>query len=450
MFTPPPSPLPTHINGPPSIYCESSSSEDEDCSQPSSSSLSLASKRKERRNSPLRQSIALPADDYLQKRTSKRRILIPLMAVVLVVIAVSSKITSSSRHPSVLFGLTRTSPSISAHEDQVLRARAKRKRSIHLSHFRNEGFAADPLVEKRQVETDATMTSSDTPTSTSSTASPSNRNIVNRAVDASDPPAIPDPPFPVPTPFPQSFDDTLSYNFSTTSCASFFQDGFLTNLTFRACRPFSLLLPSSSAFFEAQDNLTTITSVMGGTCNTRLSVDECGGTMDWLAEEIQKDTVCGRDLKDQVVLPVTALNGFRNYRMMRQAGCLVNQRTNTYCFADAVAASSPADFYYYALPLGTPIPGKTQPSCSTCIQSLLSIYATQANNKTMLISKTYSDAADLARNTCGAKYALSVTKDSGSTMEVHMGERWVWFTSVMIGGVILGLGSLSSLVVGGL
>ncbi|OJT06036.1 hypothetical protein TRAPUB_3116 [Trametes pubescens] len=51
----------------------------------------------------------------------------------------------------------------------------------------------------------------------------------------------------LPAPFPQPFDDSLSTNFTTVACQTFF-----TNMTqalpFRTCRPFSLLVSDSNAF----------------------------------------------------------------------------------------------------------------------------------------------------------------------------------------------------------
>jgi hypothetical protein len=62
-------------------------------------------------------------------------------------------------------------------------------------------------------------------------------------------PTIPSSPPVLPTPFPQPLDTSLQNNFSSVSCYNFFLN--MTNtLPFRACRPFSLLLQSSSAFIE--------------------------------------------------------------------------------------------------------------------------------------------------------------------------------------------------------
>jgi len=102
-------------------------------------------------------------------------------------------------------------------------------------------------------------------------------------------------------------------------------------------------------------------------------------------------------------------------------------------FAEALAQTSPSDLYYYALPLGTPVPGTTPtttssgdghststststspvpapattfaPSCSTCVQSLMAIFAPYATDPSYLLALTYPPAAKAANKQCGKGYA---------------------------------------------
>ncbi|CAE6424974.1 unnamed protein product [Rhizoctonia solani] len=247
-------------------------------------------------------------------------------------------------------------------------------------------------------------------------------------------PAIPNPAWPVPTPFPQPFDSSLSFNFSTPACRSFFSS-FTTNMTFRACRPFSLLLGTSNAFFNVQSNLTELTAVMGGTCDTARPIDECRTTMGWLASEIVKPEVCGTDIANQNGNVLEALNGFKTYDLMRQGGCLVNQRSNAYCFVESVASSSPVDTYFYALPLGTPVPQKSTPSCSPCIKSLMSLYAQYATDKSLPLSKVYSPAQKLAANSCGADYAQAIAANAATRADLTTVPFWLFF-GVVLGGLL--------------
>lgn len=85
------------------------------------------------------------------------------------------------------------------------------------------------------------------------TGTPTNSNAASMTLAVSDQPlpTVPSSPPILPTPFPQPFDTSLQQNFSSVDCFNFF-----TNMTnsesFRSCRPFSLLLQSSSAFAEVR------------------------------------------------------------------------------------------------------------------------------------------------------------------------------------------------------
>ncbi|KAG8748469.1 hypothetical protein FRC10_003602 [Ceratobasidium sp. 414] len=238
------------------------------------------------------------------------------------------------------------------------------------------------------------------PTATSTSTAPDATAPQQLGAGTAAVPAIPSVPWPVPTPFPQPFDSSLAFNFSTTTCASFFNQ-FTTNITFRACRPFSLLLGTSTSFFDIQSNLTELTAVMGGTCDAPQPVDRCRSTMDWLAAEIAKPTACAAEIASQDAVVLEALNGFKTYDLMRQAG-----------FVEAVASTSPSDTYFYALPLGSPVPQKSAPSCSACIKSLMALYANHATDSTLPLSKVYPSAQKFATSSCGTDYAIAVANSA--------------------------------------
>lgn len=104
-------------------------------------------------------------------------------------------------------------------------------------------MASSPTLAVRADPTSATSASR----STASSGSP---------VSAQTTPTVPSSPPVLPTPFPQAFDSSQSIplNFSSASCSAFF-----TNMTsspsFRTCRPFSLLLQSSSDFLDVRSLL---------------------------------------------------------------------------------------------------------------------------------------------------------------------------------------------------
>ena len=123
---------------------------------------------------------------------------------------------------------------------------------------------------------------------------------------------------------------------------------------------------------------------------------------------------------------------------MRTAACMANQRTNSYCFVDAIAASlngAPSDIYFYQLPLGTPLPGtnteqgiKLSATCSTCVRSLMDLYSQYLplasgggglNNGTdLLIQNTYPDASAFVSKQCGTGYASTVSLSSAAPAHV--------------------------------
>lgn len=262
-------------------------------------------------------------------------------------------------------------------------------------------------------------------------------------------PSIPATPV-LPTPFVQPFDMTLSTDFLSATCQAFFAN-LTQSLSFRQCRPFSLLYPTSQGFLSAQTNLTLLTAIIYGTCNTTPSEDDCVGRMDAFGSELQAQ--CQQELNAGHALTWDALNGMKNYRMMRDGACLQNARTDSYCFVDAVVATPPSDIYFYQLPLGTPLPGTSSnastgspaskrrravavpvtltassapedveemdggetkavsvtPTCSACTQSLMAIYAGYATNSSLLISQTYAGAQRAVQAACGSGYASVVS-----------------------------------------
>lgn len=355
--------------------------------------------------------------------------------------------------------------------------------------YRNVPHIDIPNLERRQVDSadapvlsvgglgNASQSQTQSPTSTASTESAQSGSVSLSATPTTTrpttAPSVPDSPV-LPTPFVQPFDLTLSTDFDSASCQIFFAN-LTQSLPFRQCRPFSLLLPTSQGFLAAQSNLTLMTSIIYGTCSTTTSKDDCVNRMDIFAIELK--TACVAELADGHAMAWDALNGMKNYAMMREAACLRNQRTNAYCFAEALAATPPSDIYFYQLPLGTPLPGTTvtttaavvssttstsgtskvrrgmieaeffkrdpsekiniTPTCSACTQSLMGIYASYATNSSLLISGTYTDAqraVDESTN-CGSGYASAINAATGRTV----GPITVMLSALVIAVVAWGL-----------
>ncbi|GAA96038.1 uncharacterized protein L969DRAFT_90271 [Mixia osmundae IAM 14324] len=212
---------------------------------------------------------------------------------------------------------------------------------------------------------------------------------------------------------PQPFDTVLSTNFSSTACPSFFEQ-FLASPSFRSCYPFSLLLGTSTAFFQIQSNLTALSAVLDNSCAADTQV--CSDKMISLAQAIQDPAACGNDLKAGNALAQSALNGFLNYDMMSQVGCLKDNSTGDYCFAEAASNdTSVTDLYWYQLPLGTTLPSGTQASCDACLVKTMSIYSDYASNSTLPISRTYNQARSVGSINCGPSWSPLVVATAANS-----------------------------------
>ncbi|GAA5874160.1 hypothetical protein JCM3774_006754 [Rhodotorula dairenensis] len=202
---------------------------------------------------------------------------------------------------------------------------------------------------------------------------------------------------------PQPFDSTLGTNFTSTACPSFFAT-FLADPTFRACAPFSLLLTTSTGFFQAERAPNSLLPyVLDAFCSAPL--DTCAGLMDSLARKIKLSNTCARDLALGNPLVTEAVDGFNNYRLMRSAACQRSNATGNYCFADAATKADPSDLYLYYLPEGTTLPSGSSPECDQCTQGLMSIYASYATNSTLAISRSYSSGRAVVALSCGPTFA---------------------------------------------
>lgn len=154
-------------------------------------------------------------------------------------------------------------------------------------------------------------------------------------------------------------------------------------------------------------------SIVWGTCHTRTERATCEATMTNLATEL-KTSACKEDLKAGNALAIAALVGFSNYALYRDAGCIINPRTNAYCYIEALAAPAPNDVYMYSLPLGINYPGGAEPTCSKCSQAVMSVMRQYAGNATLPISQTYADTQNKTEPLCGAEYALPAVPTSAA------------------------------------
>lgn len=168
-----------------------------------------------------------------------------LVPLVLILITITTHYTA---HPRVLDLLSSASP------DPHLAWSDLAGWGTHPAHVRRQDAAASEVVSTAA----GTITfpsglsiSSASSTSASGTASSvaASSSSSGTPVAASGIPTIPSTAPVLPTPFPQPFDSISTEGFLTVGCMQ-----FVVNMTldpqFRPCRPFSLLMETSSAFIK--------------------------------------------------------------------------------------------------------------------------------------------------------------------------------------------------------
>ncbi|KAI9804873.1 MAG: hypothetical protein M1825_001242 [Sarcosagium campestre] len=165
---------------------------------------------------------------------------------------------------------------------------------------------------------------------------------------------------------------------------------------------------NSNSFFKAAKSLVTITQVLDASCNAGFA--SCSALMASYAQSLKQDSNCGEDFNNQNPLVVQALNGLVSYDPMYQAGCLRSD-SGSYCFADAITnVDNPPDSYIYFLPLGLSLPGNSRPTCNSCLQKSMAIFATAAGNASQPASTVYISTAHQIQVGCGPTFVNSTVQ----------------------------------------
>ena len=128
--------------------------------------------------------------------------------------------------------------------------------------------------------------------------------------------------------------------------------------------------------------------------------------------------------------------GLEAYSVMREAACQVDTQTNTYCYVEAATSTHPTDLYLYQLPLGLSLPNSTVPSCTRCVQDLMSTFQIDGANVTGL-STTYGPAADIINNACGSSFVSAVATTTGNGARASAVDRAVWAAGAVLGAALL-------------
>jgi hypothetical protein len=136
--------------------------------------------------------------------------------------------------------------------------------------------------------------------------------------------------------------------------------------------------------------------------------------MSKYANQLRLAENCGLDYNTQNPLVIQALVGLNAYDVMYKAGCLKTSG-GAYCFADAITNVTPVtDSYPYYLPMGLSLPPGEPPSCSSCVQQAMQIFANNAAGQ--LLTKTYAGAAQQINDQCGANWIPAKAKTSLASM----------------------------------
>lgn len=156
-----------------------------------------------------------------------------------------------------------------------------------------------------------------------------------------------------------------------------------------------------------------------------------------LANEIQSDSNCGADFSLGNPVVAQAYTGLIAYQPSYHAGCLTDS-DGKYCFANAVTNSSaPTSSYIYYLPLGVQLPGGTQPTCDTCLQKTMSMFASYATNSSQPLSMDYGSAAQQVDMTCGPSFAASAAVSTGAAPAISARSALSLLTTTIVASVIL-------------
>lgn len=141
--------------------------------------------------------------------------------------------------------------------------------------------------------------------------------------------------------------------------------------------------------------------------------------------------------------PNTALNA---YKVMYDAACSSDPISNSYCYIDAAANTSPADLYLYQLPLGINLPKTaTGLTCSPCSKSILNIYSTALEDKSTAddltgLKATYEISAKMVDAACGGNFAMLGVVSGALAVKLSSSSSSFGLMSIFV--IVLGIWTL--------
>ncbi|KAG5921444.1 hypothetical protein E4U61_006745 [Claviceps capensis] len=220
---------------------------------------------------------------------------------------------------------------------------------------------------------------------------------------------------PLPSPFDNLVPSAFKVPGGSSSCPKFMA-GLLSDPTFKRCYPISMLMQTSTGFFNAQKQLVSIVKVLDATCAP--DVTKCTDFLNQAAQNLTLDANCKSEFDQNQTQILQAYRGLRAYNVLYSAACLQNPTTNSYCFANAVTnLSTPSNTYLYFMPYGMSLPGASKPSCNWCTQTTMAIYHSASADRDQPVASKYEDAASQVNTLCGPSFvnaSLPIAESAGA------------------------------------
>ncbi|EAU37478.1 conserved hypothetical protein [Aspergillus terreus NIH2624] len=201
---------------------------------------------------------------------------------------------------------------------------------------------------------------------------------------------------------PTPFDTSISNNFTSKSCPSFFKQ-FLADSAFTDCYALSCLLRDSNSFFYTLRSAPATSHLLDLACAA--DSDKCNKKMSELASSLIKDSNCGKDYRLGNPVVTDAYTDFITYMPVYRATCLTSPTTNDYCFVDAVTnTTNPADYNVYSVAFGSTLSSAPYPTCNACLQATMRVFATYAKVADQPLASSYLSSAQGINSKCGSGF----------------------------------------------
>ncbi|KAM3498389.1 hypothetical protein MY10362_008289 [Beauveria mimosiformis] len=233
-----------------------------------------------------------------------------------------------------------------------------------------------------------------------------------------------------PSPLPSPFDDAPASIFkspsSTNDACPTFMKKLLDDPTFKYCYPISMMLRTSTSFFEAEKQLVSIVRVLDATCAP--DATQCDTFLTQAAKNLLDSSNCKKEYEAGQAQVTEALDGLRAYRVLRAATCLQDPATQNYCFASAVTnVINPSDIFFYSMPLGLALPGASTPSCGVCTTQTMAVFHAATGDRNQQITGTYREAARQVNTVCGPGFVNDTATSAAGRAGAAAGDTTTMF-----------------------